>query len=327
VTLSRRGLLAAVPGLLAAGGLAACGISRAEAKPKLWHDGRLFIATGNTTGVFYQLGGGLADLITRYVPNYEASAEASGASGDNIQRVATGDSDLAFCNMDTAADAYLGQAAYDGKPQRITMMARIYRNYMQCVVRTGSGITTAADLRGKRISTGTLNSGADSFAGRILQGLGIDPDKDIARQRLSLPDTAKSMIAGQTDALFFTSGLPTPGISDLLQSAPGQYVMLPLDAALPPLKEKFGGVYDVATISKDVYKTPGDIQTLVVFTSIIASPDMPDQLAHDITKAIFDHQSELAKTHTEGGNFDKANGDNTAPIALHPGARRYYDQG
>ena len=110
MSLSRRRLLTSAALLGAGGVLAACG-DDAQAKPPPWHDGRLFIATGNTTGVFYQIGGGLADLITRYVPGYEAHAESSGASGENIQRVASGDFDLGFANGDTTADAVTGKGA------------------------------------------------------------------------------------------------------------------------------------------------------------------------------------------------------------------------
>ena len=187
----------------------------------LWHGGRLFIATGNTTGVFYQIGGGYADLITRYLPGYEAHAESSGASGENIKRVATGDFDIGFSNGDTAADAVAGKAPFAGKPQKIVALSRIYRNYVHCIVRTAANINTFADLRGKRVSTSSPNSGTDILAGRILAAGDLDPDKDVLRQRLSLPETTKGMQAGTTDALVFTGGLPTPGISDLLASAPG----------------------------------------------------------------------------------------------------------
>lgn len=330
MTISRRSVLTAAlfaGGAVASGGLAGCTTELATAKPGRWHSGRLFIATGNTTGVFYQLGGGLADLITKYVPGYEARAEPTNASGENMQRISTGDFDIAFSNGDTAADAAGGKGAFEGKPQRVVALARIYRNYMHCITRTQSKITKFADLKGKKISTGSAGSGTDILAGRILTAGGIDPDQDITRQRLSLPETAKGMAAGTTDALFFTGGLPTPGITDLFASAPGQYAFLPLDPQLPPLTQKYGSVYDVAKLAKATYNQPDDVQTIVVFNMLITTPDMPDQLAHDIVKALFDHQKDLAKVHPEGGNFDKGSAPVTDPVPLHPGARAYYETG
>src|SRR5262249_55502469 len=120
--------------------------ARAEPAPR-----RLYVATGNTTGVYYQLGGGYADIITRYLPNTQAVAEPTGASVDNIQRVMRGDADIAFTLADVAADAARGTGAFSG-PQPIRALARVYVNYTHLIARAGTGIKTVADLRGKRVS-------------------------------------------------------------------------------------------------------------------------------------------------------------------------------
>ncbi len=90
--------------LLAVALVTACAAERTpQARP--WHDGRIFLATGNTTGVYYQLGGGYADVISRHLPGYEARAEPTGASVENITRLVDGDMEIAFSLADTAADA------------------------------------------------------------------------------------------------------------------------------------------------------------------------------------------------------------------------------
>jgi TRAP transporter TAXI family solute receptor len=308
--------------------LTACSSLPERPGASLWHGGRLFIATGNTSGVFYAIGGGYADLITKHVTGYEARAEATGASGENIQRVATGDMDIALATADTAADAYSGKGAFEGKPQKMVALARVYKSYVHLVVRSSARITKFADLRGKRVSTGSAGSGADVVAGRILFAGGLNPDTDIVRQRLSLPETTKGMQNGSTDAFFFTGGLPTPGIADLLGTAsPGAYQVLPLASLLPPLTNRYGAVYSGAKIPKTAYNTAGDIDTIVIGNFLVVSPDMPEQLAYDLTKVLFEYQKDLAKVHPEGGNFDKGTAPQTDPIPLHPGAARYYSGG
>jgi TRAP transporter TAXI family solute receptor len=293
----------------------------------LWHGGRLFIATGNTTGVFYSLGGGYADLISKHVPGYQASAEATGASAENIQRVASGDMDIALTLADTAADAYSGKGTFEGRPQKVVALARIYKSYVQLIVRNSTKITKFTDLRGKRVSTGSAGSGADIVAGRILFAGGLNPDSDISRQRLSLPETTKGMQNGTLDAFFFAGGLPTPGIADLLNSAPGQYSILPLDGLLQPLAFRYGSVYGTAKVPKAVYNTPADVDTIVIGNFVVVSPDMPEQLAHDLTRLLFDYQVELSRVHPEGANYEHGTASDTDPVPLHPGAARYYTSG
>jgi TRAP transporter TAXI family solute receptor len=305
------------------------GCSSLSARPGagLWHGGRIFIATGNTTGVYYSFGGGYADLISKHVPGYEARAEATGASGENIQRVASGDMDIALTLADTAGDAYTGKGQFDGKPQKVVALARLYKSYIQLVVRNSARITKFSDLRGKRISTGSAGSGIDVVAGRIMFAGGINPDSDIARQRLSLPETTKNMQNGSLDAFFFAGGLPTPGIADLLATSPGQYSILPLSSLLQPLTYRYGAVYGVAKLPKEMYGTATDIDTIAIGNYLVVSPDMPEQLAHDLTKVLFDYQAELSRVHPEGANYDRVGAPSTDPLPLHSGAARYYTAG
>src|SRR5436190_2118870 len=89
IVISRRRALRGAVTALAAGLLGGCGAQRDEAVLR-WHHGRLYMATGNTTGVFYQFGGGYADIISRHVDGYEVTAEPTGAAVDNIRRVTRG---------------------------------------------------------------------------------------------------------------------------------------------------------------------------------------------------------------------------------------------
>ncbi|MEU5721395.1 TAXI family TRAP transporter solute-binding subunit [Micromonospora sp. NPDC047738] len=311
--------------LLLAALVAGCGT--AEPGPRAWHGGRIFLATGNTTGVYYQLGGGYADLISRHLPGYEARAEPTGASVENINRLAGGDMEIAFSLADTAADAVNGRGVFDGQPQPVRALARVYRNYTHVIVRTGGKIDRFAQLRGKRVSTGSPKSGTDIIAGRLLAAAGIDPDRDIQRANLSLPETVKRMRAGTLDAMFFSGGLPTPGIKDLLAGAPGMFQLLPLTDLVQPLAARYGSVYTTAPLPKEAYGTPAATPTITVSNVILVAADMPDQLAYDLTRVLFAHQDELIRVHPEAANFTRESAAGTDPIPLHPGAARYYGTG
>ena len=66
---------------------------------------RIAIATGGTGGVYYPLGGGLANLISKNMPGYQATAEVTGGSVDNLKLIGSGQSELAFSMADAALDA------------------------------------------------------------------------------------------------------------------------------------------------------------------------------------------------------------------------------
>ncbi|TCB96542.1 TAXI family TRAP transporter solute-binding subunit [Micromonospora zingiberis] len=302
---------------------AGCGAEPAP-EPAPWHDGRIFLATGNTTGVYYQLGGGYADVISRHLPGYEARAEPTGASGENITRLVDGDMEIAFSLADTAADATAGRGAFAGQAQPVRALARVYSNYTHVIVRADALITDLAALRGKRVSTGSPKSGTDVIAGRLLTAAGLDPDKDVRRARLSLPETVARMRAGTLDAMFFSGGLPTPGIADLLSGAPDRFALLPIADLIEPLSAAHGSVYTTAELPADTYDTPTGTPTITVANVILVSADMPEQLAYDLTRLLFTYQADLAVAHPEARNYDRESAQTTDPIPLHPGAARYY---
>jgi TRAP transporter TAXI family solute receptor len=316
---------------LAAGALtallmAACGGERsapASAGPAPT-GGRLTIATANTTGVYYQLGGGYADLITKHMPGWQATAEATGGSVENLHRVIRGDSDIAFAAADAAGDAATGKGTFTS-PQPIRALARIHNNYMHVIARAGTGIVSVADMRGKRVSTGSPNSGGEYIAFRLLRAAGLDPAKDIDKQSLSLPESVQAMKDGTIDALFWAGGLPAGGITDLVTSLKDKVVFIPLDTFLAPLQAQYGQVYQPATLPKDIYKIATDVPTIAVPNLVVVKDTMSDQVAHDLTKVLFGYTDELAKVHPEGRNILRENGPKTQPVLLHPGAAAYYD--
>ena len=140
--------------------------------------GQITIATGNATGVYYALGGGLASLSPPTTP-IKATAAETGASVQNIQQLVAGEYDIAFSLADTAADAVEGTGVVHRAAATIQALARIYSNYTHVVVRKASGITSVADMRGKRISTGSPKSGTEVIANRLLQAAGLNPDNDV----------------------------------------------------------------------------------------------------------------------------------------------------
>ena len=148
---------------------------------------RLSIATGGTGGVYYPLGGGMANIISKYIPYTEATAEVTTASVDNCRLVGAGKTELALIMADTGWDAYKGRAQFrDNIPLRT--IAVLYPNNMHIVTMEGKGIEKVTDLKGKRVSTGAPGSGTEVMALRVIEAYGLDPTKDMTRDKLGVSE-------------------------------------------------------------------------------------------------------------------------------------------
>jgi TRAP transporter TAXI family solute receptor len=281
--------------------------------------GRVTIATGNTGGVYYTLGGGLAQLISDNTP-IKASAAETGASVQNIQQLVAGDYDIAFALADSAADAVEGKGSFEGKKQDITALARIYSNYTQVVVRADSGISTVADMKGKKISTGSPKSGTEVIANRLLEAAGLDPAKDDSAQRLALRQTVDQMKSGQIDGFVWSGGLPTPEVTDLTTSMKDDVKFVDITDLLPKLQE-INPVYEKGTLPADTYGLPEDVPSIVVPNLLLVRSDFGKGDACAITNLIFDKKDELVKVHKAANELDRKAATETDPVPLHPGAK------
>jgi len=288
-------------------------------------DTRLSIATGNTTGVYYSLGGAYAEAISKASGGkLKATAAETSASLQNIQQLVAGTHQVAFSLADTAADAAEGKESF-GEPQPIAALARLYPNYTQVVARNSAGINSIPEMRGKRVSTGAPNSGTEVIANRMLTAAGLDPSKDIQAQRTELGKTVEGMKDGSIDAMFWSGGLPTSGITDLFTSQRGNVKLLDVTSTLDKLKE-INPIYERGVIPAATYQTPGDVPTVVVPNLLLVNQDMDGNTACVLTKALFDNKAELVKVNkaAEGINLDTAR--QTDPVQLHPGAKKALDE-
>lgn len=292
---------------------------------------RLSIVTGTTGGVYFPLGGGLALLISRHIPGVQATAEVTPASADNIRLIDRRPSDtVGFVLADTAVDAPKAEGPFKdspGRPIPIQTLTPIYNNFNHLVTVEGTGITTVADIKGKRVSLGPPGSGTEVTALRFLESAGIDPNRDFRRERLGPAESADAIKDRRLDAFFWSGGLPTPSVLDLA-TTPGMRIRLvPLDGLLPALQRRYGALYFRAVIQKDYYPgSPADIPTVGVANLVVAHRDFDANLAYQITKLIYERRGDLALVHKEAANITLIGVKGRSPLPFHPGAIRYFKE-
>ncbi|MGA9374280.1 MAG: TAXI family TRAP transporter solute-binding subunit [Mycobacterium sp.] len=287
-------------------------------------DARLSIATGNTTGVYYTLGGAYAEAINAQTQGVlKATAAETSASLQNIQQLVSGTHQIAFSLADTAADAINGSASFAEK-QPIAALTRLYPNYTQVVVRSDTGIDSIADMRGKRVSTGSPNSGTEVIANRMLEAAGLNPGSDIQAQRTELGKTVEGIKDGSIDAMFWSGGLPTGGITDLFVSERGNVRFLDVTETLPKL-QGINEIYERGVIPASTYQTPTDVPTVAVPNVLLVRDDMDGDTACVLTKVLFENQADLAKANKAANGIALDTARQTSPVPLHPGAQKALD--
>lgn len=286
---------------------------------------QLSIATGGTGGVYYPMGGGLAEVINNHVEGYSATAEVTGASVENMGLIATGDADLAIGLADTVAQAYSGTGRFEG--QQLPMvrgLASLYANMIHIVALEGSGITSLEDLRGKRVSIGAPGSGTEVNTGAILAANGITYD-DIEEQRLNFNETADALGNGDIDAGFWSVGAPTSSILNLATTQ--NVVIIALSEAELAAAMAADPTFALTTLPGGSYNgVADDITVLGIPNVLTVSSEMSDEVAYQITKAMYENIAEMQAIHPAANETSVEFTMSATPVPLHPGAIRYYEE-
>src|SRR5690348_10900383 len=105
------------------------------------------IGTGGTGGVYYPLGGGLANVLSKNLPGLQATAEVTGGSVDNLKLIGAGKSEIGFTMADAALDALKGEDKFKSGKLPLQALLVVYPNRMHVVTVEGTGINTMADLK------------------------------------------------------------------------------------------------------------------------------------------------------------------------------------
>ncbi|GAB3771229.1 TAXI family TRAP transporter solute-binding subunit [Ramlibacter monticola] len=284
------------------------------------------IATGGTGGVYYPMGGGLAAVLSKYVPGMQATAEVTGGSIDNLKLIGSGKPYVAFSMSDAAQDAYKGEDKFKSGKVAVRTLVVLYPNRMHVVTVDGKGISKFADLKGKRVSTGSPGSATEVMAFRLIEAAGMDKDKDMKRERLSVAESVNALKDGKIDAFFWVGGLPTASVSDLANTPNTKIRMIDHADLVAAMNKKYGDLYVQDVIPKSVYKgMDTDNHQATVQNILVVNENMDDKTAYNIVKAVFDHKPDIVAVHKEAENIKLENQKKEAsPVPWHPGAVKYF---
>lgn len=282
---------------------------------------RISIGTGGTGGLFYVIGAGVADVINNHLEDTTARAEVTGASVENIRRVAADQMNIGFSSSSTLYEAKEGQGPFEGDPQPVAAMAYLYPAVLQIATTEETGITSFEDLAGKRINLGPPGSNAAVLSQRLLEAYGVFDPGNV--EFLSYTEGASALMNGTVDATAVLAGAPTAALIDL--DAQRDMVLLSLD------EEKVAGLfedfpyYQPYEIAAGTY--PDQTEAVTVINdpaTLFTKEDADPALIEELTAVIFDNLEELGEVHPQAKAISVETATQT-PIPLHPGAEAYFD--
>lgn len=297
--------------------LAACG-GDGEARARRF----LSIGTGGTGGVYYPLGGALANRLSLRDPGRQYTAEVTGGAVENANRLRNGQIDLGFVLAITLVEAYEGTGDYTTPDPGLRVVAPLYPNLHHVVVSGNSRARSVADLRGARISVGSPGSGTEQLARQLLEVYGLGYE-DISVRYLSFTESAQALRDGSIDAAIISAGYPAAAV--LEATTTGGARLLPLEADRVQALVDAHSFYRAYDLPVGVY--PGvdqPVPTVGLLTWIVVRDSLADEVVTALLDILEDERAALEQVHPIASQIDLGV-LRSAPVPLHPAAERWLD--
>jgi hypothetical protein len=285
----------------------------------------LIIATGGTSGTYYPFGGAMAQIWNTNVKGMNVTAQATGASKENIRLVGKGEAELAIVQNDVMDYAMKGIELFNGeKVETFSTIATLYPEIVQIVVARDSAINSVADMKGKSISVGDAGSGVEANAKQVLEAYGLSFG-DLQTKRLSFKESAAALKDKQIEGFFVTAGIPNAAIQEI--ATIGGVKLISINpATMQKLMDKYK-FYTSYTIKKDTYNgMTQDVATVAVKATLIVKKGLADSVVYNITKTLFEQQAALAQAHAKGKDLILQDAVQGVSVPFHPGAEKYYKE-
>ena len=280
------------------------------------------IATGGTGGTYYPLGGGIAEIITRIVPDFQVTSETGNASAANIMLIGTRQVEMALVQNDVAYWASRGILPFREKVENIRAVASLYPEHLHCITLKDSGINDIMDIRGKRVSVGAPESGVLGDVAAVLKAAGLKYS-DMSTDFLDFNSTTRRFKEGQLDVGFVVAGYPTSSITDLAATHEIDLVNFNEDFMTVLLAEHPFFVKGV--IPAGTYQgIDRSVQTPAVLAMLVCDAALPQDVVYRFTRALWENVSDLQKVHEKAKYITLDTAMDGISVPVHPGAAQFY---
>lgn len=284
---------------------------------------RLAFGSTNAQSAHYAYFAAIAKVVNQASDDFQASVVETGATVDNLKRMARGQLDIGLITTSALYHANNGVKTFDGNPIDSKLLWAYSLAPQNVVVRKDSGITSLAELEGVRFGPGQRGSSTEATSLDVMSTLGIEPDwvrGSNGELAGAIKDNRamgfiKSAVGTKFDALTTDIATFTPvqvlGLTEEQTST--------IEAELPELS--------IVQMPGGKMENSGPYTTWGFMIGVSARPDLPDDAAYNIVKAVMEDTTEQATA------FPNVKGQNLAELTLqyatsklHPGAIRYFEE-
>ena len=281
------------------------------------------LGTATLGGGFPVYGAAFAQAVREADPTITIETRNTRGSAENIPLLEAGKLDLALVQGEAAYEALAG--VNRNGASNIKVVWAMYSTPGMFVVRADSPYRSIADLKGKPVAWGAKGSGFVLQAGYVLDALGLDRDRDFQAIYLERAGDGPAMLRDGRVAALWGGGIGWPGFVEAAKAPGGARFIPPNQAEVDRILAKHRFL-KLATIPAGSYPTQMlDIQSVGSWSFVFARPDLPDEVAYRVARALHRGEGKLGATLAQARESTASNTYSAVadPGQLHRGVHNY----
>jgi len=289
---------------------------------------QLSITTGPMGGGFYPMGGGIAEYLSKTIPDLFITAISSGGVDENLNRLDKREADIGLVSTGDAYVAFQGEDPYDHPYDNMRGMGILFGNWVEPYALQKSQIETYLDVKGKTVCAGSPGGSMHKIFFEICEFHGINPEEDFSKTIYLPADAALQAIKmGQADVVMEIAAIPTAGLTELSLTHDFQILKF-----APGLRDKLveeNPKYLAMTIPAGTYKgIDEDIETVGMGAMWACQKDLSEELVYEMIKTLYSEAGlkHMASVHPAAKSISLENAAKWTPIPLHPGAIKFFQE-
>jgi uncharacterized protein len=282
----------------------------------------IVLGTATPGGGFARYAAPLVEILNQVEPTLLVEPRSTKGSTDTIPLLEAGQLDIGLVAGEPAYQAFEGI----GRPRSdLKIIAAMYSMPGLFVVRAESPYRTIADLIGKPVAFGARSSGLVVLARNVLDGLGLDPDKDFAAVYLDRAGDGTAMILDGRVVALWGGGIGWPGFTAVAKAPGGARFIAPNTRERARIRAKQPQLQEITLAPGSIPGQEAAITSVGSWSFILARATLDDDVAYRLARALHRGYDALAARLIEASETTPANTVAAAPRAelIHPGAMRY----
>ncbi len=279
----------------------------------------LTLAAAGAGSAFLAFAKAIAPVIQRYA-RLDLTIRETKGSNENVELVSAGEAAFAALNMGPGFDAWNGKGPFAGRPLRgLRALVPMYETPFHTIALRARGIGKLADLGGKRVGVGPAGGPGEVFFRGIADALGIRATLATG----SPADMGRQVLAGEIDAFWWGSGLPSEPFVDVTRAADAAVFGFTADEAAA-----FGRLFPYFApfeIPAGTYRGQTDpLRSMAVWNFVVAHEAVPADTAYAVVAALLGHSGEVVAAYPAARSMRADNAGANTFLPFHSGAVRYY---